>query len=90
MAAQLRDALPLAAAANSDDGTWNALMTAISESATVDETHLIPSLRGQCAVADTNVNINPQNPQNQQNPQNPQKPANTPNTANVNPRSPGS
>lgn len=87
---QLRLALPLAAAANSDDGTWNALMTAISESATVDETHLIPSLRGQCAVADTNVNINPQNPQNQQNPQNPQKPANTPNTANVNPRSPGS
>ena len=87
---QLRDALPLAAAANSDDGTWNALMTAISESATVDETHLIPSLRGQCAVADTNVNSNPQNPQNQQNPQNPQKPANTPNTANVNPRSPGS
>jgi hypothetical protein len=86
-AQQLRDALPLAAAANSDDGTWNALMTAISESATVDETHLIPSLRGQCAVADTNVNQNPQNPQS---PQNQQNPANTPNTANVNPRGPTS
>jgi hypothetical protein len=27
---ELRTALPLAAAANSDDGTWNALMTTIS------------------------------------------------------------
>jgi hypothetical protein len=63
-AAELRIALPLAAAANSDDGTWNALMTVISENATVDESHLVPSLRAQCAVADTNVNINPQNPQN--------------------------
>ena len=34
---QLRDALPLAAAANSDDGSWNSLMTTISEGATVDE-----------------------------------------------------
>jgi hypothetical protein len=59
---ELRTALPLAAAANSDDGTWNALMTVISESATIDETHLVPSLRAQCAVADTNVDVNPQNP----------------------------
>jgi hypothetical protein len=61
-AQELRTALPLAAAANSDDGTWNALMTVISESATVDETHLVPSLRAQCAVADTNLDVNPQNP----------------------------
>jgi hypothetical protein len=60
---QLRDALPLAADANSDDGSWNALMTAISESATVDEEHLIPSLDAQCSVADSNQNVNPDNPQ---------------------------
>jgi hypothetical protein len=59
---ELRAALPLAAAANSDDGTWNSLMTVISESSTIDETHLVPSLRAQCAVADTNLDVNPQNP----------------------------
>jgi hypothetical protein len=59
---QLRAALPLAAAANSDDGSWNSLMTTISESATIDEGHLVPALVAQCAVADTNVNINPSNP----------------------------
>ncbi len=80
-AAQLRLALPLAADANSDDGSWNALMTDLSESATMDETHLLPSLRAQCSVADSNVNVNPQNPQT------PQTPSNPPNTANVNPRS---
>jgi hypothetical protein len=58
--AELRKALPLAAAANSDDGSWNSLMTTISESATVDELHLAPALKAQCAVADTNVNVNPQ------------------------------
>ncbi|HTU37939.1 MAG TPA: hypothetical protein VMF35_07970 [Acidimicrobiales bacterium] len=59
---QLRAALPLAAAANSDDGSWNGLMTTISESATVDEAHLIPSLRAQCVAADANQNVNPQSP----------------------------
>ena len=59
---QLRDALPLAAAANSDDGSWNALMTTISEGATVDEGHLVPSLRAQCVVANANPNVNPQSP----------------------------
>jgi hypothetical protein len=59
---QLRDALPLAAAANSDDGSWNALMTTISEGATVDEGHLVPSLRAQCVVANANQNVNPQAP----------------------------
>ena len=77
--AELRTALPLAAAANSDDGSWNSLMTTISEVATVDESHLVPSLRAQCVVADTNQNVNPQGPSGSQ----------PPNTANVNPQSPG-
>jgi hypothetical protein len=56
---ELRSALPLAAAANSDDGSWNSLMTTISESATIDEPHLAAALRAQCVVADTNLNVNP-------------------------------
>jgi hypothetical protein len=60
-AQQLRMALPLAAEANSDDGSWNSLMTTISESSEVDEGHLLPSLKAQCVVANTNVNVNPQN-----------------------------
>jgi len=59
---ELRAALPLAAQANSDDGSWNSLMTTISEGATVDEGHLVPSLRAQCVVADSNQNVNPQTP----------------------------
>jgi hypothetical protein len=59
---ELRDALPLAAAANSDDGSWNSLMTTISEGATIDEGHLVPALRAQCVVANSNPNINPQSP----------------------------
>jgi hypothetical protein len=61
---ELRAALPLAAKATSDDGNLNSLMTTISESATVDESHLIPALKGQCASVDTNVNVNPQAPGN--------------------------
>jgi hypothetical protein len=57
--AELRSALPLAAAANSKDGSWNSLMTTISEGATIDEAHLIPALKAQCVVADTNLNVNP-------------------------------
>ena len=67
---QLRLALPLAAAANSDDGSWNSLMTTISEGATVDEGHLVPSLRAQCVVADANPNVNPQSPSGNSTPQN--------------------
>ena len=67
---ELRVALPLAAAANSDDGSWNSLMTAISEGATVDEGHLVPSLRAQCVVADSNPNVNPQSPTGNSTPQN--------------------
>ncbi len=58
---ELRDALPLAAQANSDDGSWNSLMTTISEGANIDEAHLLPALKAQCVVANTNVNVNPQN-----------------------------
>ena len=60
-AEELRDALPLAAQANSDDGSWNSLMTTISEGANVDEAHLMPALKAQCVVANTNPNVNPQN-----------------------------
>lgn len=67
---ELRAALPLAAAANSDDGSWNSLMTTISESAVVDEGHLVPSLRAQCVVADSNPNVNPQSPSGNSTPQN--------------------
>jgi hypothetical protein len=67
---ELRAALPLAAAANSDDGSWNSLMTTISEGATVDEGHLVPSLRAQCVVADSNPNVNPQSPTGNTTPQN--------------------
>jgi hypothetical protein len=59
---ELRAALPLAAQANSADGSWNALMTTISEISIVDEGHLLPSLQAQCVVADSNPNVNPQNP----------------------------
>jgi hypothetical protein len=62
--AELRAALPLAAAATSADGNLNSLMTTISEGATVDEAHLVPALKGQCKVVDTNVNVNPDNPSN--------------------------
>jgi hypothetical protein len=67
---ELRAALPLAAAANSDDGSWNSLMTTISEGAIVDEGHLVPALRAQCVVADTNPNVNPQSPTGSTTPQN--------------------
>jgi uncharacterized lipoprotein YmbA len=57
--AQLRAALPFAAQATSSDGSMNALMTTISEGATVDEAHLLPALKGQCKSVDTNINVNP-------------------------------
>jgi len=49
---QLRLAPPLAAQANSDDGSWDDLMTAISESSRVEEGHLIVSLRASCIDAE--------------------------------------
>ena len=47
-------------------------MTTISEGATVDEGHLVPALRAQCVVADTNPNVNPQIPGNSGNSTTPQ------------------
>jgi hypothetical protein len=58
--AELRAALPLAADATSANGLMNSLMTTISEGATVDEAHLVPALKGQCAQVNTNVNVNPE------------------------------
>jgi hypothetical protein len=57
--AELRAALPLAADATSANGNMNALMTTIAEGATVDEAHLVPALKGQCKLVNTNVNTNP-------------------------------
>jgi hypothetical protein len=50
---QLQDAEPLAAAATSDNGEWNALMTTLQEIGRVDEAHLLVALKAQCAVANT-------------------------------------
>jgi outer membrane lipopolysaccharide assembly protein LptE/RlpB len=47
----LQAAEPLAAAATSADGQWNALMTTLNETGQVDEGQLISALRAQCAVA---------------------------------------
>lgn len=55
--ADLRDALPIAASANSANGEWDALMTTISESARVPEQHLVAALRSQCQLA---YSANPQ------------------------------
>ena len=81
---QLRLALPLAAAATSGDGTWNSLMTTISEIETVDEGHLVPALRAQCVAADSNQNVNPQTPEGNSGPGGSGN--NSPPTANVNPK----
>jgi hypothetical protein len=77
---ELRAALPLAAKANSADGSWNSLMTTISEGATVDEAHLEPALKAICIAANTNININPAGPGANVNPAGP--------GANVNPAGP--
>lgn len=81
---QLRLALPLAAAANSDDGTWNSLMTTISEIETVDEGHLVPALRASCVQADSNQNVNPRTPNGNSGADD--GGGSTPPTANVNPK----
>jgi hypothetical protein len=57
---QLTVALPLAAAANSNDGTWNGLMTTIGEGNRVAEAELVDALRSQCkAVANAANNVPP-------------------------------
>ena len=47
---QLTRALGNAAAATSDDGSFNALQTTISESVRVGISHVIPSLEAQCTT----------------------------------------
>jgi hypothetical protein len=57
---ELRDALPLAAMATSDNGQWVALETTLSESARVDESELVTALSSECAVAmNTNADHSP-------------------------------
>jgi hypothetical protein len=53
--AQLEQALQLAAQATSDDGSWNALMSALQENSRVDEGKLIPSLEAVCADAQSDT-----------------------------------
>jgi len=50
---QLELAQPDAATAAGEDAQWQALMTNISNSPRLPEKLLIPSLRAQCAVADS-------------------------------------
>jgi hypothetical protein len=49
---QLLDALPLAAQAAGKDSQWQALMTTVSESSRVSESHLVGALTDQCGMAD--------------------------------------
>lgn len=56
---QLVDALPLAAQAAGKDSQWQALMTTVSESSHVAESHLIGALTDQCGMADQ---VNPFEP----------------------------
>lgn len=51
---QLEAALPLAAQATSADPQWNPLQTTLQEIGRNTESNLIPALRSQCALADTN------------------------------------
>jgi hypothetical protein len=48
---QLVDALPLAAQAAGKDSQWQALMTTVSESSRVSESHLIGAMTDQCGMA---------------------------------------
>lgn len=50
---RLLKATPAAAAATSQDGTWNPLMTTINEAERVPMAHLVPSLTRLCKVADS-------------------------------------
>jgi hypothetical protein len=50
---ELLKATPMAAAATSADGSWNALMTTINESERVPLQNLVPSLTRLCKVADS-------------------------------------
>jgi len=47
---QLKNAMHDAGQATSEDGTYNALQTTISESARVGMKNVVPSLRAQCSM----------------------------------------
>ena len=51
--AQLRVAMPLATEAAADDGSWQAMMTTLSESSRVPESHLITALKDQCEAVNS-------------------------------------
>ncbi|MHB1712693.1 MAG: hypothetical protein ACYCV7_15060, partial [Acidimicrobiales bacterium] len=48
---ELRDALPIAAAAAGQNAQWQALMTTVSESNQLPESDLVKALTAQCASA---------------------------------------
>jgi hypothetical protein len=52
---QLLDAIPIAAQAAYHDIQWEALSATLSEANRVPERELVPSLRAQCAAADSSV-----------------------------------
>jgi hypothetical protein len=52
-AAQLAEALPLAARATSTDPAFNPLMTTLQEIGRTSEANLIPALRAQCSAAES-------------------------------------
>jgi hypothetical protein len=56
---QLLDALPLAAQAAGKDSQWQALMTTVSESSRVSESHLIGALTDQCGMANASTPFAP-------------------------------
>jgi hypothetical protein len=56
---QLVDALPIAAQAAGKDSQWQALMTTVSESSRVSESHLVGALTDQCGVADQSSPFQP-------------------------------
>lgn len=58
----LREALPLAAAAATQDGTYQALMTTVAESSRVPEGHLITALVDQCGAAQASNGAEPPPP----------------------------
>jgi hypothetical protein len=60
--AQLRDAMPIAAAAAGEAGQFQALMSTLAESDHLPESLLVHALGEQCAAADSNVGLLPTPP----------------------------
>ena len=51
---QFLQGVGLAGAANSQSGQWNALMTTLTEASRVPVGNLVPTLRRQCRIAESN------------------------------------